>query len=1020
MSYLRVNVDPNAVTYSDYFIYSIDVSFNGLYGPLKPVLLKTIIPDTIEYIKPTVLSPVKNVTTEEVKGGTEITFDFGTINDTGMATTLSLKCRYKLSAPDTSSFMLDARLYINDVNTPYLTATGPAVFLSITPYYTLTLNTVVPNSTTAASGGSVIYEATLENVGEQWKDLSNYFFRIDFEETPYLTLDSSFSIVGKDISTSRYKDTRANGITAELFPNENGFTFSIPNYRGEKYHFYFRALIDSNLLIGTVVTLTASWSIEGTPQTTAEDVFRIVEDDFSATTQITGPLQVQPGNYIKYTSRSSNTGNQDLKNVSIRYELPVNKLQSFRLKTGVFGIEPIDIPLEQDYLITYTTRGENPTEYPLVSNGHPEGYYNASTSSTLLLQDIIPSDANVQYVTWYIGDFPVGASNLAPLSLEAYTADNLQLGTEILMHTNTYWDGPDGNQMRASNNFSTPVSLLSELYILNHTVSPRGDAIPGDILTFSSTVNAVYSQLNEPILLQFIPSELTLETSGEDLIDALYFEYYNGITNTTINSIDNKDSFPFPSAELIENYNNTGEYLLRLSYTDDNTYFFPQGSWLKYRFKAKVNIGAIGTFTSRSILANNGPYGAVSGAIDTYTEVNAEDIDNDNIYNEQLAVSNTISIRILEHVSIETSKLTRGASDTNFTKWPSIASSFPGGVVQYRLSILNSGNKPINSVELVDIIPHIGDTGVIIENQPRGSEFPVYQVTRLEVSLIDIDGNPVTPVPTIEVLYSRSFDPVRFGSSGDLIGSVDDWSTSPPDPITDIGAYKVITSNQAISPGETLIIDIACLIPSGVTVGEVAWNSFAILADYYDANGALKQLLPVEPKKAGVSIINQDGTSTLSGRVWFDNNKDGLYSPSERGVDDVGILLYKVEGDEGRLIATTITTPNTLGEHGHFIFSGLEPGSYTLRFAPDFYHYAFTSQDLTSALGSKVNPSTGYTPIFILESDMAINDILVGLIDFRTLDFILSINASANQTVRSTIYSQMLLNSKLEEVMKLL
>lgn len=158
MSYLKISVNEQSVTYDDWFIFTIDISFSGLYAPLRPVLLTTFIPNTIDYLLPSINPPLVAIKEEPVSNGTNITFDYGTIDNTGLTISFPLKCRFNLKADDTTTFILGAVLYINSTTEPTFKASSPPVSLEVEPYYVLTMNTVVPNGTSAAAGGSIIYE----------------------------------------------------------------------------------------------------------------------------------------------------------------------------------------------------------------------------------------------------------------------------------------------------------------------------------------------------------------------------------------------------------------------------------------------------------------------------------------------------------------------------------------------------------------------------------------------------------------------------------------------------------------------------------------------------------------------------------------------------------------------------------------------------------------------------------------------------------------------------------------------
>jgi uncharacterized repeat protein (TIGR01451 family) len=99
----------------------------------------------------------------------------------------------------------------------------------------------------------------------------------------------------------------------------------------------------------------------------------------------------------------------------------------------------------------------------------------------------------------------------------------------------------------------------------------------------------------------------------------------------------------------------------------------------------------------------------------------------------------------------------------------------------------------------------------------------------------------------------------------------------------------------------------------------------------------------------------------LGSHVWEDVNLDGLRNAGEPGLAAVSIELTGTTGD-GKPISQATVSDAT----GAFLFDGLPPGSYRLRFtAPVGYAFTINAGD------SKANPQTGYTPIEILVSGEA-------------------------------------------------
>ena len=59
------------------------------------------------------------------------------------------------------------------------------------------------------------------------------------------------------------------------------------------------------------------------------------------------------------------------------------------------------------------------------------------------------------------------------------------------------------------------------------------------------------------------------------------------------------------------------------------------------------------------------------------------------------------------------------------------ATIIAGGTGEYRITVKNTGNVPLANVCLLDILPHIGDIGVLQPYAPRGSQFNIVLTTPL-------------------------------------------------------------------------------------------------------------------------------------------------------------------------------------------------------------------------------------------------------------------------------------------------
>ncbi|MEM7535401.1 MAG: SdrD B-like domain-containing protein [Chloroflexota bacterium] len=104
--------------------------------------------------------------------------------------------------------------------------------------------------------------------------------------------------------------------------------------------------------------------------------------------------------------------------------------------------------------------------------------------------------------------------------------------------------------------------------------------------------------------------------------------------------------------------------------------------------------------------------------------------------------------------------------------------------------------------------------------------------------------------------------------------------------------------------------------------------------------------------------------SSLGDQVWWDADGDGFQRVDDSGIPDVVVNLYDSEGE---LVATTTTD-----DKGNYFFDALMPGQYQLEFiSPAGFTFSPMDQgmgEVAETLDSDVDPTTGRTPVFELES----------------------------------------------------
>lgn len=315
----------------------------------------------------------------------------------------------------------------------------------------------------------------------------------------------------------------------------------------------------------------------------------------------------------------------------------------------------------------------------------------------------------------------------------------------------------------------------------------------------------------------------------------------------------------------------------------------------------------------------------VSESIYDYIFTDTNDWDGDNNTTEQFRVAGTANYScnfiVSASASMESLKWVKGLCDSTFSRYPQFGLTVPGGNADYKLIVKNTGNVPMKSIQIIDVLPYIGDKGVI-DPSPRNTQW--------KPNLADSISAPAG----ITVYYSTVSNPCR-----DEVKQPSDpspfptgcttanWSINPPTDITKVQSIKIDFGTTILSGGDSLVFSWPMRAPiNAPTNNEIAWNSFAFVATRTDNNQAI---LAAEPIKVGIKVKN--GIPAFYGdRVWFDTNHNGIQDATEGGVDGIKVKLFKVSS----LAATP--NPNTdelvnfsiTGNGGYYRFSNLKAGFY--------------------------------------------------------------------------------------------
>ncbi len=315
--------------------------------------------------------------------------------------------------------------------------------------------------------------------------------------------------------------------------------------------------------------------------------------------------------------------------------------------------------------------------------------------------------------------------------------------------------------------------------------------------------------------------------------------------------------------------------------------------------------------------------------------VDATDLDGDSSTTDKFVQDNA-TFFVKFSGSLNSQKLMRGSLDSDWTQYPNLGSTLPGGVSDYRINLTNDGsNGPISNIVIVDELPDIGDYSVL-GSTTRLSSWRPYLVNTITFRYFNALGVEVSFPAESQILcyYSTSASVTHNELYDPINGSSDaSWSLTPPDDITTVRALKFEIKNLELAKSEKITVEFPMRAPIDSPVGSTAWNSFAYGATYESyANDVLVDaaFLPSEPLKVGYVVANPaDYSHTIGDRIWEDMNKNGLQDLDEPGINGVLVNLYDTDDN---LVSYTRSGDNQAGEAGYYLFPNVPAGDYYLEF----------------------------------------------------------------------------------------
>ena len=856
---------------------------------------------------------------------------------------------FKVSSGNTLDNIIKYRIYFDDnhhLKTTHIIDSLPpgAEFISASSYdvsHNTILNTDVNNYTvTTGPGGTTII---------------------------------NYDITGNDYGSGA--QFSASPDFSQIYVTKNGQSPSATSFGIEILVRYPSTVFGENQVVTNKATLVGNYVTSGSPVTmNVSNSLTLVAPDCSGPAlytsmgsrggSITGPIDtLLIGDSTQYTLRVYNGKNVDYTNVEYEVDLSNPDLD--------LRYVALDIPQNPDgdtLTFSYQIDGINTW---IVEGQHSINM--GKTDTVLKIDDLIGPLSKVTRMKFHFSKIDIGAVYHTTffVAVDANASVGRHTFDPLLKYDCS--GGTINKPFELVYDLVNDSKLMSIIADMGKTGTNGGQI--GDVFTYTLTmgvgdITRNTGTLHDGVLADLLPANLiylnTTATRYRLMTPA------NTVFEIPLGSALGPLVTPIPPTTVTNNYMGTGRQLLVWDLSNTNFHLYDTVA-IVITFQAKVGPGTPfpGISNAATILSKN-QTDEVYGFVTTTRKIVADTFDFDGDGNTtETGVAGLKSSSIVAIPGLASRKTTRGSMDADYT---TLGNTVSGGIANYKLVITNTGSVGMKNITLIDVLPYVGDKNLLSQN-PKGSQWSPFLADAVSVP------------PGVTVYYSTVED-INATDLGAVGGPNNpNWSTSLPSPITDVKAIKFEYAHNyptnVLVAGDSLVITWPMRVPSGVSVGTYAYNSFAYKATRVDTN---EDLLPSEPNKVAI-LIQPPQPNCIGNYVWNDIWRDGIQNETAAdGINGVRVELYmssdNIAGNSDDIPATdnfgndvsfTVTGNNANNDPGFYEFCNLPNGSYYLKFAlPNGYIYTPFHATADAQADSDANPMTGFSPVYALANNNTI------------------------------------------------
>lgn len=275
-------------------------------------------------------------------------------------------------------------------------------------------------------------------------------------------------------------------------------------------------------------------------------------------------------------------------------------------------------------------------------------------------------------------------------------------------------------------------------------------------------------------------------------------------------------------------------------------------------------------------------------------------------------------------------KFVQGELDKNNGYQNFLSNTTPGGMVNFKVILQNTGSTPVSNIRLADLLPQPNDKGDGTSpdnpDKDRESEWtPVpqsYDFFKVSTNGKKTKLNPVTYTAKGSFDQSLRGDASAFGGKWEQDGTFREGVT----------AIGFNFGEETLKEGEYISLELKMTAPaSGEYAGKFASNNASV---YYNFGDKTNELLISNT----VHTIYHTKLVGMGGKVFLDEDMDGLYTGNEKIVSGIPVRLHVYEN--GKLKDTLLTETDA---GGRYYFDNLFP-SYVKDGKFEGYYYQYQAE----------------------------------------------------------------------------